>query len=258
MRSDSEVHEVFRLAEMGLPRAEIARRIGMSRATVRDWLDHGEEVVLNRPMRSASSRRNNCSERCDETLHLDASSYAYLLGQYLGDGCISTTRGKHRLRIACCTAYPDIMAECVAAIRSVRGDGQVGKIVRIGCTEVYSNWRHWTCLFPLHGAGVKHLRPIVLVPWQSELALDRFPDRFIRGLIHSDGCRAMNKVRGANGRPYAYPRYFFSNRSDDIRGLFAEACEQLGVKWRRMNRYNISVARRESVELLDAIVGPKS
>jgi hypothetical protein len=68
----------------------------------------------------------------------------------------------------------------------------------------------------------------------------------------------VNHVRGSNGRPYAYTRYMFCNCSDDIRQLFVEACGRLGVDCRQMNRHNISVARRASVERLDEIVGPKS
>jgi hypothetical protein len=55
-----------------------------------------------------------------------------------------------------------------------------------------------------------------------------------------------------------YLRYMFSNEPADIRALFFEACERLGVA-ARSNRHNsISVARRESTERLDQIVGPKS
>jgi hypothetical protein len=59
------------------------------------------------------------------------------------------------------------------------------------------------------------------------------------------------------GRDYEYARYQFSNRSDDIRRLFTEACDMLGVRWRPWTRYHVSVARRESVEILDYFVGPK-
>ena len=41
--------------------------------------------------------------------------------------------------------------------------------------------------------------------------------RSFAGLIHSDGwARGVNKVH-VKGRDYEYPRYQFSNRSDDIR-----------------------------------------
>ena len=56
---------------------------------------------------------------------------------------------------------------------------------------------------------------------------------------------------------YEYPRYTFSNASDDIRGLFCWALDLVGVEWRVMNARNISVAKRASVALLDTFVGPK-
>ena len=62
----------------------------------------------------------------------------------------------------------------------------------------------------------------------------------------------MNRVRG-----YVYPRYFFTNMSSDIRQLFAWACSLVGVDCRADGPRNISVARRESVAILDGFVGPK-
>ena len=83
------------------------------------------------------------------------------------------------------------------------------------------------------------------------------PDLLLRGLVHSDGCRFINTVRHGE-KTYSYPRYCFSNRSDDIRRIFCDACDQLGIEWRVMNRWNISVARREAVARLDEFVGPKA
>jgi hypothetical protein len=83
----------------------------------------------------------------------------------------------------------------------------------------------------------------------------------LRGLIHSDGCRSMNRVRRPTRggvKEYQYPRYFFTNASTDIRGIFTAACELVGVESRRMTDWDISVARRRSVELLDAGIGPKA
>jgi hypothetical protein len=119
------------------------------------------------------------------------------------------------------------------------------------CLEVYSYSKHWPCLFPQHGPGRKHERRIELVPWQQEL-VDLDPRPLVRGLLHSDGCRVLNWV---NGTPY--PRYHFSNVSPDIRGIFGRACDRLGIEWRPNNRFSLSVARRESVALLDQFVGPK-
>jgi hypothetical protein len=127
-----------------------------------------------------------------------------------------------------------------------------GSIVRPGCVEVYSDWKHWSCVFPQHGAGPKHQRRIALEPWQIQL-VKRHPGPFLAGLIHSDGCRFINRVKG-----YSYPRYMFSNESEDIRGLFAWACSLEGVASRPAGRRNISVARREAVAVMDRLVGPKT
>lgn len=86
------------------------------------------------------------------------------------------------------------------------------------------------------------------------------PRPLIRGLIQSDGCRATNIIHRAlpgGPRTYTYPRYFFSNMSEDILGIFTDALDLLGIAWRQ-NRFNsISVARREAVAALDEFVGPK-
>jgi Homeodomain-like domain len=257
MRSTDEVHRVFRLAADGLTQAEIARQVGVARATVRDWLSAGEQAVLSRPMRVRRQRaRDPCPEPCPTSVGLDEPAYAYLLGQYLGDGCISTIGTSSRLRLACCDAYPGIMAEAVDAISRVLPGARVGKIARVGCTEVYATWPHWPCLFP-HGPGVKHRRPIVLAGWQRAIALDRHPDRLLRGLIHSDGCRCINRVR-SGGRTYEYTRYLFTNLSPDIQHLYLDACARLGIDARPNSAVSISVARRAAVARLDEIVGPKT
>jgi len=83
---------------------------------------------------------------------------------------------------------------------------------------------------------------------------------FARGLFHSDGCRAINRIRRpviGGERWYEYPRYFFDNHSADILGLCGEVLDRLGVAWRFSKPTTISVARRDAVARLDAVVGPK-
>jgi len=113
-------------------------------------------------------------------------------------------------------------------------------------------------VFPQHGPGLKHERDIVLEPWQEVIAILERPESFLRGLIHSDGWRGINRVRGGNGSSYRYPQYQFSNRSDDIRQLFTLACDRIEIEWRRMNQWNIAVSKRQSVARLDEFIGPKS
>jgi hypothetical protein len=179
------------------------------------------------------------------------------LGQYLGDGCLFRTGPHGRgLRISSDSRYPGIVAECHAAIVAISGrEPRARKDPKQNLITLTSNWRAWPCLLPQHGPGRKHSRKIALADWQVQL-VEAAPGQFVRGLIHSDGWRGVNRVH-VKGRDYEYPRYQFSNRSDDIRGLFCWACDLLGVAWRPWGRWHVSVARREAVALLDRFVGPK-
>lgn len=144
--------------------------------------------------------------------------YSYLLGQYLGDGCISPApRGVWKLRIFCADAYPSIMSAVETAMRAVLPRNSVGRVQKIGCTEIWSYSKQWACLFPQHGPGRKHERKIELEYWQREI-VDMHREEFVRGLIHSDGSRYVNTVR-VKGKAYAYPRYEFVNLSTDITRL---------------------------------------
>ena len=147
---------------------------------------------------------------------------AYLLGMYLGDGCIS--------RMGACLAPTDRPAtrstrrsSLAAARRSTcscpaaRSDHAAPDRMR-RTSRLYS--KHWPCLFPQHGPGRKHNRRIALEPWQQAL-VDQATEEFVCGLIHSDGCRVV-----ANDRGVRSIRYHFSNRSEDIIGLFTAALDQ--------------------------------
>ena len=128
---------------------------------------------------------------------LDPQAYAYLLGLYLGDGCISAgRRGVWRLRITLDAAYPGVINECAVALEAIfpvktawRGWRRHSK-----CVDVSMWSKHWPCFFPQHGPGRKHLRPIRLEPWQ-ELIVTANRQAFICGLIHSDGCRIIATER---------------------------------------------------------------
>jgi len=190
---------------------------------------------------------------CECRLTADPAAYALLLGLYLGDGTICRNgRNALRLEISCDTAYPKLIDEAAASIAAVL-PVRVNRQPRKGsnCVNVTATSVHWACLFPQRGPGRKHERRIALEPWQ-EAIVEQQTREFIRGLLNSDGCRVINNV----GK-YRYVRYQFSNRSDDIRRMFAWACDLMAVDWRTSGRYTISVSRRPSVEILETFVGPK-
>jgi hypothetical protein len=196
-------------------------------------------------------------------LPFDHWAYSLLLGFYLGDGCVTSTGTSYQLRVILDGLYPEVIEDCVMAI-TLSLLYEVNVHVRPKPHDrgviVEASYKRWPAVFPQHGRGRKHNRPIILAPWQRAI-VDRHPRAFLRGLIHSDGCRTINRFKTTlpSGRiaEYAYPRYFFSNRSADIRALFCEYCERVGVRWTQSNPRNISVSHRASVELLDSFVGPK-
>jgi hypothetical protein len=245
VRSEEEVALVLELVRARWKDCEIARETGIPRGTVRGWR------IGRTP--NFSRQLANCAVCSGNAEALPLPAYPYLLGLYLGDGCIAACpRNVYKLRIACAARYPELIRQCELAMAEVLPN-KVGRIRKTneGCWEVYSFSKHWPCLFPQRGPGRKHERRIELTPWQQEL-VDLDPRPLVRGLLHSDGCRVLNWV---NGTPY--PRYHFSNVSADIRGIFGRACDQLGIEWRPNNPWNLSVARRASVALLDEFVGPK-
>jgi hypothetical protein len=249
-RTKAEFESVKQLMAEGLTDYAIARRTDIPRATVRTWRYREE------PPRWI--------ERDLEWHVADSPSYCYLLGCYLGDGHVSRrSRNGWELRLACAQCYPGIIEEIAAALgRTFPGlpptrfaaSGGRSDVVRISHPAIGK-------AFPQHGAGPKHLRPIVLVDWQLELT-HAHPDALVRGLIHSDGCRAVNRFRTKlpSGRVanYEYVRYFFSNLSADIRGIFLEHAALLGIHVTQSNARNLSIAHRDSVAILERIVGAKT
>ena len=207
--------------------------------------------------------RNWGSGRTDGSRHLanfdlqalPAPDYSYLLGIYLGDGHLWVSARTARLQICQDLRYPGIIEEIEQAIQAVMPTSAVAGYDKVGCREIqcYSRW--WPTLFPQHGPGRKHERRIELEPWQRAITHAQ-PRSFIRGLIHSDGCRivANQVVRGVT---YRYARYFFSNRSEDIKRLFCEHLDLIGIEWNRPNGKEIQISRRRSVAALEEFVGPK-
>lgn len=195
--------------------------------------------------------------RCPECVErpLDRRGYSYLLGLYLGDGHIK----KRTMNLACCNDYPGLMDDAEQALKIVLPFATTSRWQRRSWTEVVSYSHHWTCLFPQHGPGRKHTRRVELTGWQSAIVED-FPQEFVRGLIHSDGCRSeysVKKIVRGEPKSYRYTRYSFSNRSEDIHGLYQWSLDLIGVEWIRASFKHTDVNKRASVARLDAFVGPK-
>ena len=66
----------------------------------------------------------------------DPWSYSYLLGMYLGDGCVATCPGSFQLVVTCDAAYPEIIEDCAAAIMLTLLPRRVG-CTPIRCTAAF-------------------------------------------------------------------------------------------------------------------------
>jgi hypothetical protein len=238
------------LLEAGWSLNSVSKELGVSRAALREWRDHGIEP---------RGRPRACSVCGGEGLREVAASYALLLGYYLGDGCISKVGRTYCLRVSCDRGYPGIIADVDQAIRAVHRHGRVCHVPAPGVTVVKSYWNHWPCLFPQHGPGRKHERKLQLVVWRRQIVNDH-PGKLLRGLFWSDGCRVNNWATGTVAgvkRRYEYPRWQFVNHSADIRQWCTEALDLLEIPWRQSNWMCISVSTRAGVARLDELVGPK-
>ena len=240
----------LRLEDAGVGRADVCRELGVSRSSIARWRQRLEPVAAG---------QEPCW-RCAEvpTAPPDATAYLYLLGQYLGDGHLApvgrTSGTSQVLRIYGDDAWPGIQDEIASAMPRLL-PVRVFRVQKPGCHSVEAVSAHWQCLLPQHGPGKKHNRRIMLTDWQHDL-VSRDARPLVRGLLHSDGCRVTNRVV-TRGTPYSYPRYFFTNLSEDILNLFTFCLDELAIPWRRPRPTVISVARREGVAALDAFVGPK-
>lgn len=246
MRSAEEFEAAKRLIAAGVNDCAIARQLGVPRGTIKDWRCRPQ---IRRRLSNTSS--STCGVDHDFS-QLPAAAYCYVLGLYLGDGCISRSGRVWHLRVTLDKKYPTIINRCRQAINILMPGQRAGIVQRVGCVDVSLCSKHWPCLLPQHGPGKKHTRKIALATWQQAL-VDRATEEFLLGLIHSDGCRVV-----ANDRGVRSVRYHFSNRSEDILGLFTAALDALDIPWTRPDWHTIAIYRKAATARLDEFVGPKT
>jgi Helix-turn-helix domain len=232
------------LVAAGTPVKRAANELGISRSTLRYWL-------AERPPSSNFGPCPRCWRR-GRNLDIARADYAYLLGVYLGDGCISHFARSECLRISCDSKYPRVIEEIEGALTRVLRSSKVGRqYAHEGANtilRVYAN--HLSCLFPQHGPGKKKHRRVALEDWQREMVREQAP-HFLRGCIQTDGCLFLNRT----GK-YTYLCCDFANHSQDILDAFCWACELEGIEYRRYPK-SIRIYRRASVQRMVNCVGSK-
>ncbi len=243
-------------------KSHIAKNLGIPRGTVIDCikkfgsLENFEEQLRQREELGLDNPVPNAMKNLEWR-----KAYAYLLGLYLGDGCIDKIKNKkrlYRLRIVQDKKYVGLIEECAKTMKVILPKNSVFFVNAPGCVDIVILSIHLPQLFPQHAGGVKHKRKITFEDWQWAI-IDEFPLEVFRGLYHSDGSRSQNIVKGKN-----YVRYMFGNKSEDILELFTYVCDKIGLHWTMKiptdSRYvkAIYISTRADVAYLEEVIGAKA
>jgi hypothetical protein len=209
-KSIQEVNHILDLYNSGFSQNQIFKTLGIDRGTIRQIVNDPEGYLKK------STIEFDLSE-------IDKKSYAFILGAYLGDGCISKTHKPNvlRLRIALDIKYEKLNEEVIIELKKLFPNNKVN-YVRVGETNgcvisLYST--NLLKLFPQHDIGKKHERPIVLEDWQRDI-VDEYNVEFLKGLIYTDGSFYYS------GK-YEYCN--FTNKSMDIMNLCSESMSKLNI-----------------------------
>ena len=206
-----EVNHILDLYNSGCSQNKIFKTLGIDRGTIRQIIND-PQGYLNK-----ATIKFNLSE-------INKKSYAFILGVYLGDGCISKTHtpNVYRLRIALDNKYKELNEEVISELKILFPNNKIAHYAvenTNGCIiSVHSS--NLLTLFPQHDIGRKHERPIILEDWQKEI-VNEFPVDFLKGLIYTDGCFYL-----AGGK---YKRCNFTNKSKDIIDLCSDTMNKLNI-----------------------------
>lgn len=235
-----------RLATGNESQRTVAQQLGVSPSTVSWWANGGGSGEAGR------RHRARCDRLSPWTVLTERPHWAYLFGVYLGDGSIDT---EGRLGFFLDEAYPGIISEVDRALRRI-GVDRPWHVRKPGCRAIMAGKLGWDRHFPT-GRGPKHTYRLTLAPWHSE-AVIHVPQVVLRGLLHSDGCRYLNRVRSTTGQWLSYPSYSFNNRSRDVHAIFEACCQRLGLRPTiASGGLTRQLAKRVDVALVDLFVGPK-
>lgn len=240
----AEYNEVMELLKLEPNMMEVSRRTGIKWSTLRNWKigrsKSHELYQINRPFRTINTKKDDLTAveyltSLNPSLSEEArnSYYSFILGLYLGDGCIS----QNVLNIYLDKKYDKMNKYVMFCYGKLFGRDP--NILDRSCDNIkyksnsivvrYSN-PYIGKIFPHCGVGMKYLRKIELQSWQKQIIN---PIELVKGLIFSDGCFYFNKVT----KQYYYN---FTNCSMDIIQILINALNELDIK----NTLNIRTNNR--------------
>lgn len=230
--------------------SHLSKLFNIPRATIKYWLNHN---ILN-----SLKTKDIDKEIIDsiyEHISLNKKDYSFILGLYLGDGCITENgrnNSSYKLRIAQDKKYPKTISLIQNRLSSFFG--KESKLVSgKGCYHITIYDKYLPIYFPQHGKGFKHDRKIRL----NDFQLKNIDDvELLKGLWISDGSFYIAKLS-----KYKYERYNFTNKSTDLIEIFSGLLDNLGVKHSKRVKNNgvwiIEIQNKKYVSILRDILGIK-
>lgn len=250
---ESKYVEVMKLLETGMKISDIAKLTGINRSSISNWkCRKGRGTYLTpteglTPVEYLHLLRDGWSD-------VDAEDYSYILGLYLGDGCIYSMPRTKIITFTLDKKYPKLNEYTVEVLGRFFNKKPLicdrSKQNRGNAIDIKICSSKLDLIFPQHGRGVKHRRSITLSDWQINLINH---GSLVKGLIMSDGCYYFDSHNKKH-------MYSFSNKSEDIVRILSRSLTELNIAFdisKSKNSYTLRVCRTSDVSKLFDLIGNK-
>ena len=241
--TDELIEKVLEDFKNGKNKSQLEKEYNIPRSTIRYWIDNKDTIFIpkttDKPLELIIEEIKNKKEQ-----------YNYILGLYLGDGCISTHKMSYKLRIPQDNKYPKSIINIKNILNSFFPNNTFICNPN-GCTVIGIYDKNLPLYFPQHGGGKKHDRPIILSDYQRD-NIDYL--NLMSGLWMSDGSYYLAQKK--------YECYNFTNKSTDIISLFEECLNNFKIAYRKRIKKNgvwiIEITKKSEVLKMKDLVGIKS
>lgn len=253
--------DVLNFRRSGMKISEIVNETGLSRSCINNWINRGAPVrAMKNMIEPLKSPIELITEMTSDLAEHEARMvYSFVLGMYLGDGCIHAISRSMQFTLSLDKKYNELNEYVIAVCdllfnrkasiydRSVdRGQKTISNCINVKyCNKLLG------ILFPQHGVGKKHTRIIELSEWQLSFVNDIY---LCQGLFFSDGCYYFDK---ANSKWM----YSFTNKSSGIVEILRWSLDRLGIRSNIRDKGDsqiLTVKHRSDVSRLHDMIGDKN
>jgi DNA-binding transcriptional regulator WhiA len=236
------IQKVLEDYNSGKNKSQLEKEYNISRSTIRYWIDNKDSIFI--------------PKTTDKTLDViiqeiknNKETYNYILGLYLGDGCISPHKMSYKLRITQDNKYPKSIIDIKNILNSFFPNNTFTCNPK-GCTVIGIYDKNLPLYFPQHAPGKKHDRKIKLADYQRD-NLDY--ENLMKGLWVSDGSYYLAQKK--------YECYNFTNKSTDIISLFEECLNSFNIAYRKRMKKNgvwiLEITKKSEVSKMKDLIGVK-